>query len=108
MGYIKRKSSLMIFDRDANLKYTYGNRQFWCKGYYVGTVGRNKKGIAEYIRNQLAEHKISHQLMIKEKYDDPLVGPLVRACGRQTVSPRLEARLVLDPYRVNAGHPFHG
>lgn len=53
MGYLKGKSSLMIFDRHANLKYKYGNRQFWCKGYYVDTVGRNKKVIAEYIRNQL-------------------------------------------------------
>lgn len=42
MGYLKGKSSLMIFDRHANLKYKYGNRQFWCKGYYVDTVGRNK------------------------------------------------------------------
>ena len=55
MGYLKGKSSLMIFDRHANLKYKYGNRQFGCKGYYVDTVGRNKKAIAEYIRNQLAE-----------------------------------------------------
>ena len=51
MGYLKGKSSLMIFDRHANLKYKYGNRQFWCKGYYVDTVGRNKKVIAEYIES---------------------------------------------------------
>ena len=51
MGYLKGKSSLMIFDRHANLKYKYGNRQFWCKGYYVDTVGRNKKVIEEYIKN---------------------------------------------------------
>ena len=56
----------MKFDRHANLKYKYGNRQFWCKGYYVDTVGRNKKTIAEYIRNQLAEDKISDQMTIKE------------------------------------------
>ena len=49
MGFLKGKSSLMIFDRHANLKYKYGNRQFWCKGYYVDTVGRNKKAIEEYI-----------------------------------------------------------
>lgn len=73
MGYLKGKSSLMIFDRHANLKYKYGNRQFWCKGYYVDTVGRNKKAIAEYIRNQLAEDKISDQLTIKEYYD-PFTG----------------------------------
>lgn len=73
MGYLKGKSSLMIFDRHANLKYKYGNRQFWCKGYYVDTVGRNKKAIAEYIRNQLAEDKLTDQLTIKEYYD-PFTG----------------------------------
>lgn len=51
MGYLKGKISLMIFDRHANLKYKYGNKQFWCKGYYVDTVGRNKKVIEEYIKN---------------------------------------------------------
>lgn len=66
----------MIFDRHANLKYKYGNRQFWCKGYYVDTVGRNKKVIAEYIRNQLAEDKISDQISIKE-YFDPFTGEQV-------------------------------
>ena len=76
MGYLKGKSSLMIFDRHANLKYKYGNRQFGCKGYYVDTVGRNKKVIAEYIRNQLAEDKISDQISIKE-YFDPFTGEQV-------------------------------
>ena len=52
VGVSKRKESLMIFDRHANLKYRYGNRKFWCKGFYVDTVGRNKKAIEEYIRNQ--------------------------------------------------------
>ena len=55
MGYLKGKSSLMIFDRHANLKYKYGNRHFWCKGYYVDTVGKNKKAIEEYIKKQLQE-----------------------------------------------------
>ena len=55
MGYLKGKSSLMIFDRHANLKYKYGNRHFWCRGYYVDTVGRNKKVIEKYIQNQLEE-----------------------------------------------------
>ena len=54
MGYLKEKSSLMIFDRHANLKYKYGSRHFGCRGYYVETVGRNKKVIAEYIKNQLS------------------------------------------------------
>ena len=73
MGYLKGKSSLMIFDRHANLKYKYGNRQFWCKGYYVDTVGRNKKVIAEYIRNQLQEDIVSDQMTLKE-YIDPFTG----------------------------------
>ena len=73
MGYLKRKSSLMIFDSHANLKYKYGNRQFWCKGYYVDTVGRNKKAIAEYIRNQLQEDIASDQITLKE-YIDPFTG----------------------------------
>ena len=53
MGYLKGKSSLMIFEKYANMKYKYGNRHFWCRGYYVDTVGRNKKVIEQYIRNQL-------------------------------------------------------
>lgn len=73
MGYLKGKSSLMIFDRHANLKYKYGNRQFWCKGYYVDTVGRNKKAIAEYIRNQLQEDIATDQITLKE-YIDPFTG----------------------------------
>ena len=73
MGYLKGKSSLMIIDRHANLKYKYGNRQFWCKGYYVDTVGRNKKAIAEYIRNQLQEDIASDQMTLKE-YIDPFTG----------------------------------
>ena len=73
MGYLKGKSSLMIFDRHANLKYKYGNRQFWCKGYYVDTVGRNKEAIEEYIRNQLQEDIASDQLSLKE-YIDPFTG----------------------------------
>lgn len=73
MGYLKGKSSLMIFDRHANLKYKYGNRQFWCKGYYVDTVGRNKKVIASYIRNQLQEDVAGDQMTMKE-YIDPFTG----------------------------------
>ena len=73
MGYLKGKSSLMIFDRHANLKYKYGNRHFWCRGYYVDTVGRNREKIAEYIRNQLNEDIINDQMTFKE-YFDPLTG----------------------------------
>ena len=70
IGYLKGKSSLMIFDRHANLKYRYGNRHFWCKGYYVDTVGKNKKAIEEYIRKQLQEDIATDQISIKE-YVDP-------------------------------------
>ena len=73
MGYLKGKSSLMIFDRHANLKYKYGSRTFWCRGYYVDTVGRNKKVIAEYIRNQLEEDYAADQMSLKE-YTDPFTG----------------------------------
>ena len=73
MGYLKGKSSLMIFDRHANLKYKYGSRHFWCRGYYVDTVGRNKKVIAEYIKNQLEEDCANDQLTLKE-YIDPFTG----------------------------------
>ena len=73
MGYLKGKSSLMIFDRHANLKYKYGNRHFWCRGYYVDTVGRNKEKIAEYIRNQIQEDVTYDQLSFKE-FIDPFTG----------------------------------
>ena len=77
VGYLKGKSSLMIFDRHANLKYKYGNRQFWCKGYYVDTVGRNKKVIEEYIKNQIQEDLAYEQMSLKE-YIDPFTGELVK------------------------------
>ena len=70
MGYLKGKSSLMIFDRHANLKYRYGNRHFWCRGYYVDTVGRNEKVIEEYVKNQLQEDIAEDQISMKE-YLDP-------------------------------------
>ena len=73
MGYLKGKSSLMIFDRHANLKYKYGNRHFWCRGYYVDTVGKNEKKIAEYVRNQLQEDIATDQISLKE-YIDPFTG----------------------------------
>lgn len=73
VGYLKGKSALLIFDRFANLKYRYGNRHFWCRGYYVDTVGRNKKIITEYIRNQLQEDIANDQVSMKEYYD-PFTG----------------------------------
>ena len=63
----------MIFDQFANLKYKYGNRHFWCRGYYVDTVGRNKEAIKKYIANQLQEDKLYEQLSMKE-YIDPFTG----------------------------------
>ena len=73
MGYIKGKSTLMIFDRHANLKYKYGSRHFWCRGYYVDTVGRNEKVIREYIKNQTEEDYLADQMTFKE-YIDPFTG----------------------------------
>ena len=77
MGYLKGKSSLMIFDKFANMKYRYGNRQFWCRGYYVNTVGGNKEAVAKYIRNQLEEDKQYKQLTMKEMID-PFTGEPVK------------------------------
>ena len=73
MGYLKGKSSLMIFERHANLKYKFGNRHFWCRGYYVDSVGKNAKKIEEYIRNQLQEDMLYDQMSLKE-YIDPFTG----------------------------------
>lgn len=77
VGYLKGKSSLMIFDRHANLKYKYGNRHFWCRGYYVDTVGRNEKAIKEYVRNQLQEDIANDQISLLE-YVDPFTGEQVK------------------------------
>ena len=73
VGFLKGKSSLIIFERHSNLKYKYGNRQFWCRGYYVDTAGKNAKKIAEYIQNQLKEDQIEDQMTLKE-YIDPFTG----------------------------------
>ena len=73
VGYLKGKSALMILDKHANLKYRYGNRHFWCRGYYVDTVGRNKKAIENYIRNQLQEDIANDQISMKE-FIDPFTG----------------------------------
>ena len=73
MGYLKGKSSLMIFDRHANLRNKYGNRHFWCRGCYVDTVGRNEKAIQEYARNQLQENAAADQISLKE-FTDPFTG----------------------------------
>jgi putative transposase len=73
VGDLKGKSSLMIFDRHANLKYRYGNMKFWCRGFYVDTVGRNKKVIAEYIRNQIQDDIVADQLSMEE-FIDPFNG----------------------------------
>ncbi len=122
MGYLKGKSSLQIFDRHANLKYKYGNRQFWCRGYYVDTVGRNKEVIEKYIKNQLHEDIISDQLSLKELFD-PFTGEPVKASKKNSpfkgqlekemrlagfYSTSLETPPVTGPYRANASHPFDG
>lgn len=81
MGYLKGKSSLIIFDRHANLKYKYGNRHFWCRGYYVDTVGKNAKKIQEYIRKQLQEDTVSDEISLRE-YVDPFTGKPVTQGGK--------------------------
>ena len=73
MGYLKSKSTLMIFDRHANMKYKFGNRHFWAKGYFVDTVRKNEKIIREYIQNQLQEDKLYDQISMKE-FVDPFTG----------------------------------
>ena len=77
MGYLKGKSSLIIFDRHAKLKYKYGNRHFWCRGYYVDTAGKNAKKIQEYIKNQLEEDYMADQISMKE-FIDPFTGQQVK------------------------------
>ena len=73
MGYFKSKSSLMIFEKHANLKYKYGNRHFWCRGYYVDTVGKYENAISNYIKNQLQDDIVNDQLTLKE-FVDPFTG----------------------------------
>ncbi len=82
MGYLKGKSSLMIFDRFAQMKYRFGDREFWCRGYFVDTVGKNKNKIAEYIRNQLEEDRYADQLVMNELVD-PFTGEPMRKKGRK-------------------------
>ncbi|MEG0359861.1 MAG: IS200/IS605 family transposase [Anaerorhabdus sp.] len=82
MGYLKSKSTLMIFDRHANLKYKYANRHFWAKGYFVDTVGKNEKVIREYIQNQLQEDKLYDQMSMKE-FIDPFTGEQVEGIKKK-------------------------
>ena len=77
MGYLKGKSSLMIFEKHANLKYKYGNRHFWCRGYYVDTVGKNTAAIKAYIQNQLKED-LEYEQMSFVEYIDPFTGEPVK------------------------------
>ena len=77
MGYLKSKSSLMIFDRHANLKYKYGNRHFWCRGYFLDTVGRYETAIKEYIKNQLEDDIMNDQISLKE-FTDSFTGEPVK------------------------------
>ena len=72
MGFLKGKSSLMIYEKWGNMKYKYRNRQFWCRGYYVDTAGKDEKKIEEYIRNQLKEDQMSEQLTLD--FTDPFTG----------------------------------
>ena len=73
MGYLKGKSSTMIYQKYGNMKFAYRNREFWCRGYYVDTVGKNTKAIKEYIENQLKRDKEIDQLVLFDK-QDPFTG----------------------------------
>ncbi|CXT82006.1 IS605/IS200-like transposase [Staphylococcus aureus] len=97
VGYLKGKSSLMIFDRHANLKYRYGNRKFWCKGFYVDTVGRNKKVIENYIRNQLQEDIVADQISMEE-YLDPFTGEKNKKVIENYIRNQLQEDIVADWY----------
>ena len=116
MGYLKGKSSLMIFDRHANLKYKYGNRHFWCRGYYVDTVGKNAKKIEEYVRNQMKEDLEQDQMSLKE-YIDPFTGePVIKAQKKEALQGKpvvvcrwrtfeaLQSQLVSQAYSRRANH----
>lgn len=88
MGYLKGKSSLMIFDRHANLKYKYGNRKFWCRGYYVDTCGKNAKKIEEYIKNQLMPHIKDSDM---EELGEQVLGKLQNMTDEEFAEISLEA-----------------
>lgn len=102
VGYLKGKSTLMIFERYANLKYKYGNRHFWCRGYYVDTVGKNAKKIEEYIQNQLKEDLEYDQMTLKE-YVDPFTGHVetVILLGNQKTKPDSHIKLSVDMDEFN-------
>ena len=74
MGYLKGKSSIMIYEQFGDLKFKYRNREFWCRGYYVDTVGKDKKKIAEYIKHQLDEDQLGEQMTMLGKADNPFKG----------------------------------
>ena len=73
MGYLKGKSSLIIFQKYGNMRFAYRNREFWCKGYYVDTVGRNERVISEYKQKQMQEDYYADQIRMRE-YIDPFTG----------------------------------
>lgn len=87
MGYLKSKSTLMIFDRHASMKYKYGNQKFWARGYFVDTVGKNEKTVREYIQNQLAEDKLSNQMSMEE-FIDLFTGEPVKGTRKRKKSKR--------------------
>ena len=104
VGYLKGKSTLMIFERHANLKYKYGNRHFWCRGYYVDTVGKNAKKIQEYIQNQVKENLEYDQMTLKE-YIDPFAGEPVKQKKWEKCKKRIARKQVIcyDTYIAMRG-----
>lgn len=121
MGYLKGKSSLMIFDKFANLRYKYGNRKFWCEGYYVDTVGRNKKVIEEYIRHQLDDDIMQDKMSVKEYIDpfshetknkkkkrQPLEWQHKKKCVWLAIHWVLRLSKEKEGYTLRTNHPFYG
>ena len=102
MGYLKSKSALMIFDKHANLKYKYGNRKFWARGYYVSTVGLNEKTVAKYIREQEKNDIALDKLSVKE-YEDPFSDGSFRTRSSASVFRR---RWRETAYSRCTSHPF--
>ena len=98
MGYLKGKSSLMLYERFGDLKFKYRNREFWCRGYYVDTVGKNKEKIRDYIKKQLEEDKLGTQFCLPDP-GSPFTGRKEQKCRRQIRYAPVRALLVTEPYR---------
>lgn len=105
VGFLKGKSSLLIYQKYANMKYKYRNREFWCRGYYVDTVGKNTEKIKEYIANQLKEDKITEQITITELIDPFKIKRSLRKW--QTKGGRFDHASIMGFYPMIKNHQFY-